>query len=79
MSFATAGRSRGTRVESSGPWTLSQIGAWYSKYFMVGDLAELLIYPTALSDAELSESTDYLRARYFKTVPQTETDCPVTR
>ena len=51
---------------TNGPWTLSQIGAWYSKHYMVGDVAELLIYPSSLPDASVNQTTAYLRAKYFK-------------
>jgi hypothetical protein len=33
---------------------------------MVGDIAELLIYPLSLPDAALDQTTAYLRAKYFK-------------
>jgi len=50
---------------TTGPWTLNQIGAWFSSYFMVGDLAEIIVYPAALSDADLSTTTAYLNGKYF--------------
>jgi hypothetical protein len=43
---------------------VAQIGAWYSQYFMIGDLAELVIYDRALSAGELAETNSYLRAKY---------------
>jgi concanavalin A-like lectin/glucanase superfamily protein len=49
---------------TSGPWTLASIGSWYSTYFLVGDLAEIIIYDRALSDAELASTSSYLRTKY---------------
>jgi len=49
---------------TTGPWTLSQIGAYYSSYFMQGELAEILIYDTALSNTDFSNATNYLRSKY---------------
>ena len=49
---------------TSGPWTLDQIGAWYSTYFMQGDLAELIVYASSLSDADMSQTTSYLQSKY---------------
>ncbi|WP_412543332.1 LamG-like jellyroll fold domain-containing protein [Longispora sp. K20-0274] len=45
-------------------WTLASIGAWYSSYFMVGDLAEVLVYPTALGDGDRMATDSYLRTKY---------------
>lgn len=50
---------------TSGPWTLASVGSWYSSYFMVGDLAEVLIYDRALSDSERAAVDAYLRDRFF--------------
>lgn len=49
---------------TSGPWTLSNIGAWYSTYFMIGDLAEVLIYARALTESERLDTNAYLGAKY---------------
>lgn len=49
---------------TTGPFTLAQIGAWYSTYFMNGDVAEILMYDHALSGADLSAATAYLRSKY---------------
>lgn len=51
-------------LTTTGPFTLASVGAWYSSYFMVGDLAEVLVYPTALSDADRLTTDSYLRAKY---------------
>jgi hypothetical protein len=53
-------------VSTSGPWTLNQIGAWYSQHFLVGNIAELLIYPAPLSDTALAQTTTYLRIKYLE-------------
>ncbi|WP_018349471.1 LamG-like jellyroll fold domain-containing protein [Longispora albida] len=49
---------------TSGGWTLAQIGAWYSSYFMVGDLAEVIVYPTKLSDTDRQTTGKYLGVKY---------------
>ena len=49
---------------TTGPWTFSNIGAYYSSYFMHGDLAELIIYPTALSEVDRIRTTLYHTLRY---------------
>ena len=49
---------------TSGPWTLSQIGAYYSSYFMQGDVAEIIFYANVLSDADRSTVNAYLRSKY---------------
>jgi hypothetical protein len=49
---------------TSGPWELNQIGAWVSQYFMVGDLAELLFYSSALSESNRSTANSYLKTKY---------------
>jgi hypothetical protein len=46
------------------PWTIASIGSWYSSYFMVGDLAEVILYDRALSEAERNSVNSYLRAKY---------------
>lgn len=50
---------------TSGPWTLASVGSWYSTYFMVGDLAEVLVYDRALSEGERASVNAYLRDRFF--------------
>jgi hypothetical protein len=49
---------------TTGPWTLGQIGAWFSSYFLIGDLAEILVYDRALTDSERNQTSAYLRSRY---------------
>jgi hypothetical protein len=49
---------------TTGPWSLAQVGGWFSRYFMVGDLAEVLVYDTALSDSNHDSTNDYLRTKY---------------
>jgi hypothetical protein len=48
----------------SGPWTLGQIGAWYSTHFMTGDIAEIVMYNTGLTSADCNTTTSYLRSKY---------------
>lgn len=49
---------------TSGPWDLYQIGAWYSSYFMEGDVAEILFYDSALSEANRTSANAYLKSKY---------------
>lgn len=49
---------------TSGPWSLNQIGAYYSSYFMVGDVAEILFYNSALSDTDRTSVNSYLKTKY---------------
>jgi secreted trypsin-like serine protease len=49
---------------TSGAWTFAQLGAWYSSYFLTGDLAEVLVYPTALSETDRGTANGYLRTKY---------------
>ncbi len=51
-------------LTTSGPWTLGQIGAWYSSYFMTGDVAEIVMYDRALTSTELNTTTSYLMGKY---------------
>jgi hypothetical protein len=54
----------GRTAITTGPWTFAQIGAWYSSYFLVGDIAEILVYSTALSESERSNVNAYLQLKY---------------
>lgn len=49
---------------TSGPWRINQIGAYYDSFFMTGDLAEVLIYTRALTEAERQSVGVYFRAKY---------------
>ncbi|GAA2357762.1 hypothetical protein Cme02nite_33590 [Catellatospora methionotrophica] len=53
-----------TPVAASGGWSINQIGAYYSSSFMQGDLAELLVYPSGLSDADRVATQNYLKSKY---------------
>jgi hypothetical protein len=50
--------------KTSGPWTLAQVGGWYSSYFMEGDLAEVLVYDQALSPVNQTSAEAYLESKY---------------
>lgn len=50
--------------KTSGPWTLGQVGAWYSRYFLVGDLAEIMVYDVPLKDGDMELITTYLKDKY---------------
>jgi hypothetical protein len=62
--FYNGTATSGNNFTTTGPWTLAQIGAWYSTYFMNGDVAEILMYDHALSGSDLSGATAYLRSKY---------------
>jgi Concanavalin A-like lectin/glucanases superfamily len=49
---------------TTGPWRLNQIGAYYDSFFMTGDLAEILIFNRALTEAERQSIGVYLRSKY---------------
>jgi hypothetical protein len=49
---------------TSGPWTIASVGSWYSSYFMIGDLAEVIIFDRALSTPERTSVDSYLRSKY---------------
>jgi hypothetical protein len=49
---------------TNGPWTLAQVGAWYSSHFMQGDLAEVMVYDRSLPSSERSSVESYLRSKY---------------
>ncbi|WP_437756171.1 LamG-like jellyroll fold domain-containing protein [Sorangium sp. So ce1389] len=49
---------------TTGPWVLLQIGAWFSSYYMEGDLAEILVYERALSEGDRGAVNGYLRSKY---------------
>ncbi|MDI1464055.1 M4 family metallopeptidase [Catellatospora sp. KI3] len=53
-----------TSGSASGGWAINQIGAYYSSYFMQGDLAELLVYSSALTDAARVSTQNYLKSKY---------------
>jgi len=59
----------GTQVGSAhftttGPWQIRQVGGWFSSDFMVGDLAEILVYERALSEADTELTNSYLLQKY---------------
>lgn len=59
----------GTQVGSAhfattGPWQIGQVGGWFSSDFMVGDLAEILVYESALSEADTELTNSYLLQKY---------------
>ncbi|MFZ5892679.1 MAG: hypothetical protein ACOY0T_16590 [Myxococcota bacterium] len=53
-----------SRFVTSGPWELGQVGAWFSTYFMQGDLAEMVLYNRRLGDADFAGTAGYLREKY---------------
>ncbi|MBB5866981.1 Zn-dependent metalloprotease [Allocatelliglobosispora scoriae] len=53
-----------TAVSGASAWNINQIGAYYSSYFMTGDLAEIVAYSSALSDADRTTTANYLKTKY---------------
>jgi len=49
---------------TTGPWQIRQVGGWFSSDFMVGDLAEILVYERALSEADAELTHSYLLQKY---------------
>jgi hypothetical protein len=49
---------------ATAPWTIAQVGAWFSSNFLVGDIAEVIIYDRAVSEAERASVNAYLRSKY---------------
>lgn len=65
MSVYKNGVLQGTRsFSSTGPWNLNRIGAWFSSYYMIGDLAEVLFYDSALGLVPRGSTENYLIAKY---------------
>jgi hypothetical protein len=46
------------------PWTIAQVGAWFSQFFLVGDIAEIVIYNSAVSETVRQQVNSYLRTKY---------------
>jgi hypothetical protein len=52
---------------TTGSWILGRVGSWYSSCpscYLQGDLAEVLVYDCALSDADKSRVDTYLRNKF---------------
>ena len=49
---------------STSAWQLYQVGAWFSSYFLEGDIAEIIVYNRALSESERTAVNAYLRGKY---------------
>jgi len=62
--YRDGGLVMGRTAITTGPWTFAQIGAWYSSYFLVGDIAEILVYSKVLSESERSNVNAYLQLKY---------------
>jgi hypothetical protein len=46
------------------PWEVNQIGAYYNGPFLVGDVAEIFIFDSALPSSEVAAIHGYLRGKY---------------
>jgi len=46
------------------PWTTASLGSFHSSDFMIGDLAEVILYDRALSETERASVNAYLRLKY---------------
>jgi hypothetical protein len=54
-------------MTTSGNWILGRVGSWYSSCpscYLNGDLAEILVYDCALTDAERVKVDVYLRSKF---------------
>ena len=51
-------------LQTSEVWAFGQVGAWYSEYFALADMAEIMVYNRALSDAERTTVGTYLGGKY---------------
>lgn len=66
LSFYYNGNLQSSQVvSSSGPWTFGQIGGWYASYFLTGDIAEILVYDSGLSDYDRTNINSYLKLKYM--------------
>jgi len=65
LSVTRNARPMGTaQFFTTGPWILGQVGAWFSSDFMQGDLAEVVLYDRALTEAEFSGTSAQLSKKY---------------
>ncbi|MBB5866982.1 Zn-dependent metalloprotease [Allocatelliglobosispora scoriae] len=53
-----------TAVVSTGPWLLNNIGSYLATNYLLGDVAEILVYPSALTEGNRSTTNNYLRLKY---------------
>ena len=52
-------------VAVAGPLTLGRLGSWFSgQHGLIGEIAEIMVYDTALSGSQRATVEDYLRTRY---------------
>ena len=51
-------------ITTTGPWRVDQIGAWFSTFFLEGELAEIMVYHRPLSDLEHDATSLYLKRKY---------------
>lgn len=58
------GNIRSSYDAASGTWSLNQVGAWYSTYFMTGEIAEVMAYDRPLTESERAAVNAYLRTKY---------------
>lgn len=65
ITFYRDGNAMSSRAyTATAPWTIAQVGAWFSSNFLVGDLAEVIIYDRPLSESERASVNTYLRTKY---------------
>lgn len=53
-----------TPASTTGTMDLSTIGAWFSQHPLIGDVAELIVYPVVLTDDERVTVETYLQVKY---------------
>ncbi len=51
-------------LKTNGPWVLAQVGAWFSKYYGKGELAEILVYSQVLQAQERAALESQFKSRY---------------
>ncbi|HZI12337.1 MAG TPA: LamG-like jellyroll fold domain-containing protein [Myxococcus sp.] len=54
----------GHALQTNGPWVLAQVGAWFSKYYGKGELAEILVYSQVLPAGERASLESHFKRRY---------------
>lgn len=62
--YRDGGAVSSSSFATTGPWTLASVGSFYSSDFMVGDLAEVVLYDRALSEEDRAAADSYLRTKY---------------
>jgi hypothetical protein len=62
--WARASQAWSKKSAASLRGTVPSRRAWFSSYFMQGDLAEILFYDQALSESDRGAANTYLKSKY---------------